>query len=180
MRKLSVLITIACALLLAGCDIEIDGFNNERFQKDFRFSYPLKAGATFNLETMNGSVDIAGWDRDEVEITGVQYARTEALRDEAKIDIQHSDISVNIRTIAPSAMNSGVGARYVVRLPRKVTLDRVTSSNGKIHVSDIEGSVKLKSSNGSIQVSKVGGDADAQTSNASVEANEIQGYCQRR
>ncbi len=171
MRKLSVLFT----LLLAGCNIEIDGFNNEQFQKDFRFSYPLKPGATLTLETMNGSVDIAGWDREEVEITGVKYARSETLRDETKIDIQHSDSSINIRTVAPSSMNSGVGARYVIRLPRKVTLDRVTSSNGKIHVSDIEGTVKLKSSNGSIQLSKVAGSADAQTSNASVDANDIQG-----
>ncbi len=175
MRKLSVFTTLAAGLTLAGCNIEIDGFNNEKFQQDFRFNYPLKSGATFTLENSNGSVDIAGWDRDEVEITGVKYARTEALRDEVKIDIQHSDNAVSIRTVTPSNDHNGVGARYIIRVPRRVTLDRVTSSNGKVHASDIDGPVRLKTSNGSVDVTKVNGDANVQTSNGSVEVNGVQG-----
>jgi DUF4097 and DUF4098 domain-containing protein YvlB len=175
MRNLSVLTVLAGTLALTGCNIEFDGFKNERFQQDFRFSYPLKSGSTFTLENMNGSVDIAGWDREEIEITGTKFARTEALRDEIKIDIQHSDNSANIRTLAPSVSNGGLGARFVIRLPRRVTLDRVTTSNGKIHASDIDGGVRVKSSNGAVELSKLKGTTDAQTSNGSVEANAIEG-----
>jgi len=175
MRKLSVLTTLTAALTLAGCNIGFDGFNNEKFQQDFRFNYPLKSGATFTLENGNGSVDIAGWDREEVEITGVKYARTEALRDEVKIDIQHSDNAVSIRTVMPSNDHNGAGARYIIRVPRRVTLDRVTSSNGKLHASDIDGPVRLRTSNGAIEITKVNGDASGQTSNGSVEVNGVQG-----
>ncbi len=175
MRKLSVFPVLAAALTLTGCNIEFDGSNNEKFQQDFRFSYPLKSGAAFTLENRNGSVDIAGWDREEVEITGVKYARTEALRDELKIDIQHSEKSVAIRTVTPSDSNGGVGARYVIRVPRRIILERVINSNGKLHASDIDGAVHLKTSNGSVELTKIKGDADAQTSNGAVEANGIDG-----
>ncbi len=175
MRKLSVFTALTAALTLAGCNIEIDGFNNEKFQQDFRFNYPLKSGATFTLENSNGSVDIAGWDREEVEITGVKYARTEALRDAVKIDIQHSESAVSIRTVAPSDFHNGAGARYIIRVPRRVTLDRVTSSNGKLHASDIDGPVHLRTSNGAVEITQVNGDANAQTSNGSVEANGVKG-----
>ena len=111
MRTLSVLTLMVGAVMLTGCDIEIGDFgNSERFQKDFRFSYPLKSGGTFTLETMNGSVDIAGWDRDEVEITGVQYAKTEALRDAIRIDVTHSDSAASVRTVAPFDNHGGVGS----------------------------------------------------------------------
>lgn len=176
MRTLSVLTLIAGAMMLTGCDIELGDFgNSDRFQKDFRYSYPLKPGGTFSLETMNGSVDIAGWDRDEVEITGTQYAKTEALRDAIRIDVTHSDSAASVRTVAPFDTHGGVGARYVVRVPRKVTLEHVTSSNGKIHVSDIDGAAKLRTSNGSIQVAKVMGNVEAQSSNGAVEANQVTG-----
>jgi len=175
MRNLSVVTVLAGTLALTGCNIEIDGFNNERFQQDFRFSYALKPGSTFTLENMNGSVDIAGWDREEIEITGTKFARTEALRDAIKIDVQHSETSANIRTVGPTESNGGLGARYVIRLPRRVTLDRVTTSNGKIHASDIEGGVKVKSTNGAVELSKLKGTTEAETSNGSVEVNAIEG-----
>ncbi len=176
MRTLSALTLLAGSLLLAGCDFEIGDFgNSDRFQKDFRFSYPLKAGGTFSLETMNGSVDVAGWDREEVEITGVKYGRTEAIRDAIKIDVSHSDSAASVRTVAPYDSHGGGGARYVVRLPRRVTLDRVISSNGKVHVSDIDGPVNVKTSNSSIEANKIGGAAKLHTSNSHIEADSVKG-----
>jgi len=175
MRTLSILTVFAGAIMLAGCDFEIGDFNNERYQKDFRYSYPMKPGATFSLENMNGSVDIAGWDREEVEITGVQYARTESLRDAIRIDITRSDRMASVRTVAPYDNHGGAGARYVVRVPRKVTLDRVISSNGKVHISDIDGPVRMKTTNGSMQISNVLGSVDAQSSNGSIEAAQVGG-----
>ena len=176
MRTLSALTLLAGSLFLTGCDIEIGDFgNSEKFQKDFRYSYPLKAGGTFSLETMNGSVDIAGWDRDEVEITGVKFGRTEALRDGIKIDVTHSDTAASVRTVGPYDNNSGIGARYVVRVPRKVTLDRIISSNGKVHVSDIDGPVNVKTSNSSIEAIKIGGAAKLHTSNSHIDAESVKG-----
>ena len=176
MRILS-LFTLLAATMLTGCDVELDGWdgNNDKFKKDFRFSYSMKPGATFSLENMNGSVDVAGWDRNEVEITGVQYGRTEAARDAVKIEITHSDTAATVRTVTPLTERQESGARYVVRLPRKVTLDRIVTSNGKVHIGDIEGAVKMKTSNGAVDITKITGAVDAQSTNGGVDANQITG-----
>src|SRR5579884_2193461 len=40
----------------------------------FEQSYPLHAGGSFLLENVNGSVEVDGWDRDEVEVRAVKVA----------------------------------------------------------------------------------------------------------
>ena len=44
--------------------------------KDFNQSYPLQAGGTFELQNVNGPVEVQGWDRDVVEIRAVKIAET--------------------------------------------------------------------------------------------------------
>ena len=36
--------------------------------KDFNQTYPLQPCGTFELQNVNGTVDVQGWDRNEVEI----------------------------------------------------------------------------------------------------------------
>ncbi len=38
----------------------------------FQQSYPLAAGGSFLLENVNGSVQVEGWDRNEVEVRAVK------------------------------------------------------------------------------------------------------------
>ncbi len=163
-----------CSMLLTGC-VFTDFDDGERYQSDFRFSYPLNAGGSLTLENANGSVEISGWDQNTIEITGTKYARTEALRDEIKIDISHSDSSVSIHTVAPYGHNGNMGARYVIRVPRKVQLDRIVSTNGGVRVNDVEGQARVRTSNGAIHAGRVKGDVEAQTTNGSIEADEISG-----
>src|SRR5581483_2517196 len=41
--------------------------------KDFNQSYPLETGGSFELQNVNGAVEVQGWDRNEVEIHAVEY-----------------------------------------------------------------------------------------------------------
>lgn len=167
-------VAIAASLASGGCVIE--NFNgDERFTSDFRYSYPLNPGASFSIENFNGSVEIGGWDQNTVEITGSKYAHSEAMRDEIRIEINHTDNSVSIRTIVPMDRHGNMGARYVIRLPRKVQLDRVVSTNGAVKANDLEGAAHLRTSNGSIHIGRLHGNVDAQTTNGSIEAEEIDG-----
>lgn len=175
MRKyLASTIAVAASLSLAGCNFE-DFASDERYQSDFRYSYPLNPGASFTLENFNGSVEISGWDQNSVEITGSKYARTEALRDEIRIDINHSDSSVSIRTVHPMDRHGNMGARFVIRVPRKVQLDRVVSTNGAIRANNLEGTAHLRTSNGGIHVGRLQGNVEAQTTNGAIDAADIDG-----
>src|SRR5207248_681109 len=101
---------------------------------------------------------------------------TPEARDAIKIDIAPSPDSVTIRTIRPSERRN-VGARYILRVPRRTQLDRVTTSNGSMRVNDLAGAARVKTSNGSLKVFKLAGNFDGGTSNGSVELEGIQGDC---
>src|SRR5580658_10077863 len=107
-------------LMLAGCeDFDLNAEVN-RYHQDFHFSYPLSAGGNVQVENRNGSVEISGWDKNEVEIDGTKYASMESRMNEIKIDVVTSASSVAIRTIPPLDRLGNYGARYVIHVPRRV------------------------------------------------------------
>ncbi len=166
------IILTAAALWLTGCHIQ---FDSERYSEDFHMTRDLKAGGRFSLENQNGAVEVVGWDKDQVDISGAKYGSTPEMRDAVKIDVQGSGDSVSIRTIHPTVSWRGGGARYVVRVPRKVQLDRVVSTNGSIRLTDIEGNARAKSTNGAVRVNSLKGALDAQTTNGSMEVEDVTG-----
>jgi DUF4097 and DUF4098 domain-containing protein YvlB len=167
----------AMAVLLTGCDLEELGSfgDSHAYEKDFHYSYALKPGGRLAVENFNGSVEITGWDKDTVEIDGRQYASTLELRDAIKIDVTASEGLVQIRTIRPADRHGNMGAKYIIRAPRKVNLDRIVSSNGSMKVDEIEGIIRLHTTNGSIRTSRVRGDLDASTSNGGVDIDDLDG-----
>ena len=66
-------------------------------------------------------------------------------------------------------------AKYVIRVPRKTELERITTSNGSIRISDIEGMSRLRTSNGSVHALSIKGDLEARTSNGGIEVADCQG-----
>jgi len=175
MRTHILALPVALGLVgLVGCDIEDFG-NSQRYSQDFHYNYPMKAGGRLSLETFNGSVEISGWDQNTVDISGTKYAATPELRDSIKIDVEHSGDSVEIRTERPSARRGGMGAKYIIRVPRQTQLDRVVSSNGSIHMLDIDGGARLKTSNGGVRAEHVRGNFDAQTSNGGIDIENLDG-----
>jgi DUF4097 and DUF4098 domain-containing protein YvlB len=160
----------AAAVLLTGCDEWGEwGGNSDRFREDFRQTQALKSGGRLSIENMNGSIEITGWDRDEVEITGTKYASTEQALKAIRIDVAGSGDSVRIRTVPPSGHRGGMGARYVIHVPRRTELERIVSSNGGIQIIDVEGAARLRTSNGSVKATKTNGAYEIETSNASVD-----------
>ncbi|HXI42375.1 MAG TPA: hypothetical protein VNH83_20495, partial [Bryobacteraceae bacterium] len=171
-RKLTFLVLAPVLLFLAGCDLEDLG-SSDRFTADFHYG-SLK-GARLSVENFNGSIEIASWDQDTIDISGVKYAGTAELRDAMKIDVATTGDTVHVRTVRPSERRGNMGAKYVIKVPRKTELDRITSSNGSIRVTDITGAARLRSSNGGIHIINTKGNVDAQTSNGNVEVQDLDG-----
>src|SRR5579872_6180782 len=163
--RLTIPALIILAALLVGCDLDEIVADSHAYQKDFHYSYALKPGGRLSVENANGSIEIQGWDKNTVEIDGVQYASTPEARDAIRIDIVASDDSVLVRTIHPVGRNWNMGAKYVIHAPRKVDLDRIASSNGSVKVDDVEGKMRLRTSNGSVRTLRVRGDLEVTTSN---------------
>jgi Putative adhesin len=164
----------ALALVLSGCDWEEWG-DSQRFKEDFQHSHALKPGGRISIENSNGSIEIIGWEKSTVEITGSKYASTEPAMKAMKIDIISEPDSLRIRTVVPSGHRGNYGARYVLRVPHQVELDRIVSSNGTIRLDSLEGSARVRTSNGTVRVLKLKGAAEIETSNGAVEVTDHSG-----
>ncbi|MGE5645516.1 MAG: DUF4097 family beta strand repeat-containing protein [Acidobacteriota bacterium] len=170
------LAVLAAATFQTGCDLESLAESSDRFREDFRYNYDLKPGGRLVVENLNGSIEILGWEKESVQITGTKYASREELLRELKIETRNSgDSSVEVRTVRPSGLRGNMGAKYFIRVPRQVQLERINSSNGQIRVEDIQGNAHLETSNGAIRLRQFDGRLDARTSNGAVEADSIGG-----
>jgi len=174
MHRSAFLLLAPALLFVAGCDIE-DFDSNDRYTADFHFSQPLKAGGRVTVENFNGSIEITGSDQETVDVSGSKYARSQDLLDQMKIEVVKTGDEVQIRTVRPSERHGNMGAKYVIRVPKKVELERVSSSNGSIHVNDVVGPARLRTSNGAIHTSNLKGNLDASTSNGSIEVEDLEG-----
>jgi DUF4097 and DUF4098 domain-containing protein YvlB len=124
---------------------------------------------------MNGSVEISGWDRDTVEITGTKYAATEVLLRATRIDIQQSAEGIQVRTIRASGVRGNIGARYTIHVPRRIELDRIVSSNGHVEARDVDGPARIRTSNAAVRVNNSKGPLDIETSNGGIDVNDHSG-----
>ncbi len=168
-RRALLLSLLPVLLLLAGGDVE-RLLDVARFQADFHESHPLKSGGRLYVENFNGSIDVAGWDQDTIDISGTKYAGSQSTLDALKVDVVASGDTVRIRTVRPSERWGNMGVRYTIRVPRQTTLEKVTSSNGGITASNLEAPVRVGTSNGALRVENVQGGVEADTSNGSIHA----------
>ncbi len=173
MRKRTLLLLAPALLFVAGCDIEDFG-SSDRYTADFHYG-PYPSVSRLTVESFNGSIEIAGTDGDTVDVSGVKYAATAELRDGIKIDVVKSGDTLQIRTVRPSERHGNMGAKYVIKVPRKIELDRITSSNGSIHVNDLEGPARLRTSNGGVHANNCKGNLDIRTSNGGIEVEDLEG-----
>ena len=168
-------------LLLSSCDF--DGLQSDRFREDFHMNYKLEPGQRVSVENSNGSIEVAGWDKNEVDISGERFAPTEDYLRQLKVDVQASPSAVRIRTIKPKGIGwSGPtgGVKYLIRVPKQTLLDRIESTNGSLRVEDVQGNAQLRSTNGSVKMYRAQGTYDVLTTNGSIELSAHSGDVKAR
>ena len=163
------------ALLMICTAVLVWAGDSSRYREDFHYSYPQGAGGRLALENFNGSVEIAGWDQNTVDISGTKYAESQEQLHAVRIDVANSGNAVRIRTVRPDPQHSNAGAKYVIRVPRRTELEDVHSSNGSLRVEDIDGNMHLATSNGSVHLARIRGDVDARSSNGNAEVQDVRG-----
>jgi hypothetical protein len=170
MRAAILLPAVAAGLLaLTGCDIE--DFSGTRYDRDVHYSFPLNAGGRLTVETFNGGIEVSGWDQDTVDISGTKYGPTQEIADQVEVAVDHTPASVAVRVQRPSYRRGNLGAKFVIKVPRRAVVDYLTTSNGGIRVTDAAGPTRLRSSNGGIRVAGLSGGLEAHTSNGGITAD---------
>ena len=134
-----------------------------------------------DVELINGSIEIDGWDEPAVRI------RSRGV-DVTKLDIDSDSDWVSVRSGGArggwlSPFNSGADIDLRIDLP-KGSFVRAKTINGSIRLKDVEGRISLHAANGKIEVrgapseaylETVSGDIELETEGGRVEARTVNG-----
>lgn len=138
--------------------------------KDFNQSYSLQPGGTFDLQNVNGTVEVQGWDRDTVEIHAVKSAKQkESDLDRVTIEVDIKPAAISLVTRYPQDQGVEVVVDYTVRVPRGARVQHVGTINGTLRIAGLDDLEDLHTVNGNIEVFESGGNVHAHTTNGSVQ-----------
>jgi hypothetical protein len=137
--------------------------------KEVHQSYPLQPGGSFELQNVNGTVDVEGWDRDTVEVRAVKTAkRNESDLDLVSIDVDARPSAVSVATHYPQNEGVEVLVEYTVHVPHSALVEHIGTVNGTLRVTGIDRVEDLRTVNGNIEVYDGGGSVRAHSTNGSV------------
>jgi hypothetical protein len=157
----AVLSILALALLSAA-----PGFAKS---KDFNQSYPLQPGGTFELQNVNGPVQVEGWDRNVIEIHAVKIAKeNESDLDRVSIEVDAKPNDVSVVTRYPQNEGVEVAVEYTIRVPHGARVEHIGTVNGTVKIAGVESVEELRTVNGNIEVYEGGGSVHAHTTNGNV------------
>ncbi|HKV23580.1 MAG TPA: DUF4097 family beta strand repeat-containing protein [Candidatus Acidoferrum sp.] len=137
--------------------------------KDFHQVYPLQRGGSFELQNVNGPVEVQGWDRDTIEIDAIKVGREkEADLDRVTIEVSARPDDVSVITRYPQDEGVEVAVQYRVRVPRGARVEHVGTVNGTLKIASVDRIEDLHTVNGNIEVYEGGGNLHARTTNGDV------------
>lgn len=113
------------------------------------------------ISNVNGSVEVQGWDRNEVRVTG------SLGRNADRFEFEHKDDDTAIKVFVPKSGWMGGSSNIVVRAPATNTV-RVECVSGSIEVRDMRADLELNSTSGSVRVTSCAGDVEAESVSGSV------------
>jgi len=137
--------------------------------KDFNQSYPLQPGGTFELQNVNGPVQVEGWDRNVIEIHAVKIAKDkESDLDRVSIEVDAKPNDVSVVTRYPQNEGVEVAVEYTIRVPHGARVEHIGTVNGTLKIAGVESVEELRTVNGNIEVYEGGGNVHAHTTNGNV------------
>jgi DUF4097 and DUF4098 domain-containing protein YvlB len=137
--------------------------------REFAQTYHLRPDGTLELNNINGTVRIEGWDKDEVEVRAVKTTTDkESKLDLVSIDVNSSPDKLSISTRYPQEQGVEVAVEYTVHVPRKTLLKHINTVNGTLRVKDLDSVGDLHTVNGNIEVYESSGNMHARTTNGNV------------
>jgi len=140
-------------------------------------SFPLRSGGSFSLDNTNGSVKIATWAEDRVEVRALKVAKKdkEDLA-EVKVEFEATADAVAVKAIWPTERrNLQVEVTFDVHLPAGVKVAGVETTNGNLDVRGEFVSARLGTTNGTVVLAGCRGDVRAGSTNGDIEVDGAEG-----
>ena len=132
-------------------------------------STPARKRRHGQLENVNGSIDLRGWDREAVEIHAVKTTRRDVSDlDRVTVEVRTLPNRVEILTHYPKDQGVDVSVDYEVHVPERVILEHIITVNGSIKMAGVEARGELRTVNGNIEAYNCAGSISAHTTNGNL------------
>jgi DUF4097 and DUF4098 domain-containing protein YvlB len=167
---------LALAVSAAACDVTVGAFEYKvREEKRFTLSGPARV----NLSTFDGSIEIRGWDRQDVLVEVQKQAPDQATADQITVNSKQDGNTVTVDIPQPSAFrNRGwhqtPSASLIVSLPLNADLV-VRSGDGSVSIRRVSGTFDVRTEDGSIAIDEHKGDLMVRTGDGSVRIKDVDG-----
>lgn len=177
-RFILALLTLA-ALALTAADSGRAQSTRPELTEEFHQTYPLAASGRVSLSNINGSVRIAGWDRNEVKVDAVKRAYTPERLREAQIKVDANSGAIEIETEYPEYRwtsrdserhENPATVEYTLTVPRNARIEEVNLVNGGIDIEGVTGPVHASSVNGKVAARGLSGPVNLSVVNGRLEA----------
>src|SRR6266513_74213 len=120
--------------------------------KEFNQSYPLQPGGSLELQNVNGTVDVQGWDRNEIEVHAVKTAKhKESDLERVSIQVDARPDAISIATRYPQNEGVEVAVEYTIHVPHGARVEHIGTVNGSLVLavpSDMQADVEARCLNG--------------------------------
>jgi len=144
-------------------------------------TFTLMDGGTFVLGNVNGEVTLEGWEGPEITLEAVKRAKAGSrdaaleILEEIHLDIERSTDRIEIKTRLPRSSkgfnfgrSTSGSVSYTLKIPAGLHL-KISTVNGSLEASHLEGDMRLSSVNGSIKVDSATGSVRASTTNGRIQ-----------
>jgi hypothetical protein len=168
---------VAAVTMAAACDISIGAAEfSVREEKKFAVTGP----AQLALTTFDGSIEVRGWDRNEVLVEVEKRGPDQATVDKIKVNASQSGNTITLDVAKPSPLTTtgfqrSPSASLIVTVPLQTAIT-ARSGDGSITIRRVNGKVDLNTEDGSVRIEDVKGDLAVRTGDGSVHARQIDGH----
>jgi len=182
LKKLSLISLLFLLAFGSCCCINIGGFDmRAKYERTVQLSSPLSPGSSFEAQTHNGSIKIAGADITDCNLTATITARAKTdedakeLAERTKVKLQSFGDNLIAKIDKPTSLgNQSISVSLDVQVPNESDLE-LTTHNGSVEIRNITGRLDCETHNGKISAEQVSGTAELLTHNGSVVCREISG-----
>src|SRR3989475_8806862 len=141
--------TALCVLLLA----VICAVPSFAISKEFNQSYPLQPGGSLELQNVNGTVDVQGWDRNEIEVRAVKTAKQkESDLERVSIEVDAKPDAISITTRYPQNEGVEVAVEYTIPVSHGARVEHIGTGDGTLRGGGVGTVGDLHTGNGKNEV----------------------------
>jgi len=170
---------VAAALALAACDITI-GASEYSVREEKKFT--VSGQARLSLSTFDGSIEVRGWDRNEVIVEVEKVGPDQKTVDRIQVKAAQDGNAITIEVPKPSplettGMRRTPSANLVVSVPLETAV-LARSGDGSIEVRRVNGKLDLDTEDGGVRVEEVTGDLVIRTGDGHVHCRKVDGQAE--